>query len=270
MFLVWKNPKMSPKTGPKSQKNVSGPPQISEKKTCGKPKKWIQKIWPRFGGRVHEHVRSVLFFTVFFEGERQRPIKNRRFLPKKGPPPQVNLNLSWLMPSGWSRPLHLRCRRISAHLGLRSGHPLCCKSSNSNLLRFLQRSNSLRMFPSRSWGHSDVRAEINRSVSMCFVWGLTGSECHIMLLKFSEVLQVPYPFIPCYDTIKYITFDLQISSIILQYLVRTVGVTSPQPSAFIQFIALHCKLRASQVTMPPNSQHSYRWKWPMYCWFTYY
>ena len=30
----------------------------------------------------------------------------------KTPPPQVNLNLSWLMPSGWSRPLHLRCGRI--------------------------------------------------------------------------------------------------------------------------------------------------------------
>ena len=66
----------------------------------------------RFGGRSNEQVYSVLFFTVFCEGERHDLSKTGGFFQIKGPPPQVNLNLSWLMPSGWSRPLHLRCGRI--------------------------------------------------------------------------------------------------------------------------------------------------------------
>ena len=81
------------------------------------PKSWKTRgfftfSWPRLGGRGDEQVYSVLFFTMFFWRRASRPIKNRRVFPKKAPPPQVNLNLSWLMPSGWSRPLHLRCGRI--------------------------------------------------------------------------------------------------------------------------------------------------------------
>ena len=40
------------------------------------------------------------------------PYQKQEVFSKTSHPPQVNLNLSWLMPSGWSRPLHLRCGRI--------------------------------------------------------------------------------------------------------------------------------------------------------------
>ena len=114
---------MSPKTGPKSQKTASGPPHISDKKKhVANPKNESKKLkntrffltfsWPRFGGRGDEQVYSVLFFYSVFWRRASRPIKNSRFFRKKRPTPQVNLSLSWLMPSGWSRPLHLRCGRI--------------------------------------------------------------------------------------------------------------------------------------------------------------
>ena len=89
----------------------------TKKQKIANPKKWIQKVekhevfsfcWPRFGGRVHEQGRSVLFVAVFFEGERQDLLKTRYFFQIKGPP-QVSLNLSWVMSSGWLRPWHLQC-----------------------------------------------------------------------------------------------------------------------------------------------------------------
>jgi len=42
-------------------------------------------------GRVHEQVSSVLFFTVFFEGERHDLSKTGGFGRKMPPSPQVNL-----------------------------------------------------------------------------------------------------------------------------------------------------------------------------------
>ena len=111
---------MSPKTGPKSQKTASGPPHISDKKNTLQtqkmnPKSWKTRAfftfsWPRFGGRGDEQVYSVL-------GERHDLSKTGGFF-QKSHPLQVNLNLGCLMPSRWSRPLHLRCGRIS----IKSGH----------------------------------------------------------------------------------------------------------------------------------------------------
>ena len=133
-FWLEKNPKMSPKTGPKSQKKHfrATPHQRVEKKHVANPKNESKKLktrgfftffWPRFGGRVYEQVFSVLFFTVFCEGERHDLSKTGGFFKKK-PPPQVNLNLSWLMPSGWSRPLHLRCGRNFVELFHHGNRPL--------------------------------------------------------------------------------------------------------------------------------------------------
>ena len=75
--------------------------------TCGTAKKDVanQKIevkklkntffftfrLPILDGRVHEQVSSVLFFTVFFEGERHDLSKTGGFGRKNAPPPQVNL-----------------------------------------------------------------------------------------------------------------------------------------------------------------------------------
>ena len=42
---------------------------------------------PILDGRVHEQVSSVLFFTVFFEGERHDLSKTGGFGRKMGPPP---------------------------------------------------------------------------------------------------------------------------------------------------------------------------------------
>ena len=75
--------------------------------TCGTAKKDVanqklrSKSWktrgfftfslPILDGRVHEQVSSVLFFYSVFWRRASRPIKNRRFWPKNGAPPQVNL-----------------------------------------------------------------------------------------------------------------------------------------------------------------------------------
>ena len=124
MFLGWKKSENESKNGSKITKKRfrATPHQRVEKNTLQSqkmnPKSWKTRgfftfFWPRFGGRGNEQVYSVLFFTVFCEGERHDLSKTGGFFQIKGlPPPQVNLNLSWLMPSGWSRPLHLRCGRI--------------------------------------------------------------------------------------------------------------------------------------------------------------
>ena len=100
-FVRWKSYGHESKNGSKLRKNRS------QTTPCCKPQKYIQEVEkydvfatcfsPIFGGWGDERVYSVLFFR----------------LKKKAPP--VNLNLSWLMPSGWSRPLHLRCGRISGN-----------------------------------------------------------------------------------------------------------------------------------------------------------
>ena len=96
-FCYHKTTKISPKTGPKTQKSASGPGHLrNRKKRCCKPKKLKSKSWktrffftfrlPILDGRVHEQASSVLFFTVFFEGERHDLSKTGGF-GRKMPPP---------------------------------------------------------------------------------------------------------------------------------------------------------------------------------------
>ena len=96
-FCYHKTTKISPKTGPKTQKSASGPGHLrNRKKRSCKPKNWGQKVekhgvfftfrLPILDGRVHEQVSSVLFFTVFFEGERHDLSKTGGF-GRKMPPP---------------------------------------------------------------------------------------------------------------------------------------------------------------------------------------
>ena len=104
---------MSPKTGPKSQKTASGPPHISDKKKhVANPKNESKKL---------KNTRFFHFFLaeVWRAGRRTKcflkasvtTYQKQKVFSKKSPP-QVNLNLSWLVPSAWSRPLHLRCGRF--------------------------------------------------------------------------------------------------------------------------------------------------------------
>ena len=97
-FCYHKTTKISPKTGPKTQKSASGPGHLrNRKKRCCKPKNWSQTIektrvfftfrLPILDGRVHEQVSSVLFFTVFFEGERHDLSKTGGIGRKMPPPP---------------------------------------------------------------------------------------------------------------------------------------------------------------------------------------
>ena len=97
-FCYHKTTKISPKTGPKTQKSASGPGHLrNRKKRCCKPKNWGQKVekhgffftfrLPILDGLVHEQVSSVLFFIVFFEGERHDLSKTGGFGRKMGPPP---------------------------------------------------------------------------------------------------------------------------------------------------------------------------------------
>ena len=86
-FCYHKTTKISPKTCPKTQKLQKKMLQI---------KKLRSKSWktrglftfrlPILDGRVHEQVSSVLFFTVFFEGERHDLSKTGGF-GRKMPPP---------------------------------------------------------------------------------------------------------------------------------------------------------------------------------------
>ena len=96
-FCFHKTTKISPKTGPKTQKSSSGPGHLrNRKKTMLQTKKLRSKSWktrvfftfrlPILDGRVHEQVSSVLFFTVFFEGERHDLSKTGGF-GRKMPPP---------------------------------------------------------------------------------------------------------------------------------------------------------------------------------------
>ena len=117
MFLAWKKSEHESKNGSQITKKRfrATPHQRVEKNTLQSqkmnPKSWKTRgfftfFWPRFGGRGNEQVYSVLFvfYNVLWR-RASRPIKNRRFFPNKGPPPQVNLNLSWLMPSRMITPL---------------------------------------------------------------------------------------------------------------------------------------------------------------------
>ena len=109
-FCYHKTTKISPKTGPKLKNPPPGPA------TCGTAKKDVanQKIEVKklkntgfacrfLDGRVHEQVSSVLFFTVFFEGERHDLSKTGGFGRKMPPPPGKPVTFL-RVPSGRSRP----------------------------------------------------------------------------------------------------------------------------------------------------------------------
>ena len=98
MFLLSQNDENQFENGSKNSK-IRFPGQA----TCGTAKKDVanQKIevkslkntvfftfrLPILDGRVHEQVSSVLFFTVFFEGERHDLSKTGGFGRKMPPPP---------------------------------------------------------------------------------------------------------------------------------------------------------------------------------------
>ena len=96
-FCYHKTTKISPKTGPKTQKSAPGPA------TCGTAKKDVanQKIEVKklknteffhfsladFGrARSRTGVFRTVFYSVFWR-RASRPIKNKRFWPKNGTPP---------------------------------------------------------------------------------------------------------------------------------------------------------------------------------------
>ena len=102
---------MIPNNGSKiTKKRFRATPHQRVEKNTLHPKSWKTRGFFTFflAEAWRAGSRTSLFRTVFYSvlwRRASRPIKNRRFFPKN-PPPQVNLNLSWLMPSGWSRPLH--------------------------------------------------------------------------------------------------------------------------------------------------------------------
>ena len=88
-FCYHKTTKISPKTGPKTQKSASGPGHLrNRKKRCCKPKNWGQKVEKHgvfhfsladFGrARSRTGVFRTVFYSVFWR-RASRPIKNRRF-----------------------------------------------------------------------------------------------------------------------------------------------------------------------------------------------
>ena len=97
-FCYHKTTKISPKTGPKTQKSASGPGHLqNRKKRCCKPKNWGQKVEKHgcfslfacrfWTGAFTNRCLPYCFFTVFFEGERHDLSKTGGFGRKMGPPP---------------------------------------------------------------------------------------------------------------------------------------------------------------------------------------
>ena len=110
VFVPWeadttaKSENESKKRVQNHKKTLPGhPTSASRKKHVANPKNESKKLknprffhffLARFGGKSNEQVYSVLFFTVFYEGERHDLSKTGGFFQKMLPPPQVNLNLS--------------------------------------------------------------------------------------------------------------------------------------------------------------------------------
>ena len=99
-FCYHKTTKNQSENGSKNSKiRLRARPPAEPQKKMLQTKKLRSKSWktrgftfrlPILDGRVHEQVSSVLFFTVFFEGERHDLSKTGGFGPKNAPP-QVNL-----------------------------------------------------------------------------------------------------------------------------------------------------------------------------------
>ena len=102
MFLLSQNDENQSENGSKNAKiRLRARPPAEPQKKMLQTKKLRSKSWktrgfytfrlPILDGRVHEQVSSVLFFTVFFEGERHDLSKTGGFGRIMAPPPQVNL-----------------------------------------------------------------------------------------------------------------------------------------------------------------------------------
>ena len=98
MFLLSQNDENQSENGSKNSKIRlrARPPAEPQKKMLQtkklKSKSWKTRVFftfrlPILDGRVHEQVSSVLFFTVFFEGERHDLSKTGGFGRKMPPPP---------------------------------------------------------------------------------------------------------------------------------------------------------------------------------------
>ena len=97
MFLLSQNDENQSENGSKNSKiRLRARPSAEPQKKMLQTKKLRSKSWktrgfftfrlPILDGRVHEQVSSVLFFTVFFEGERHDLSKTGGFGRKMAPP----------------------------------------------------------------------------------------------------------------------------------------------------------------------------------------
>ena len=97
MFLLSQNDENQSENGSKNSIRLRARPPAEPQKKMLQTKKLRSKSWktrgfftfrlPILDGRVHEQVSSVLFFTVFFEGERHDLSKTGGFGRKMPPPP---------------------------------------------------------------------------------------------------------------------------------------------------------------------------------------
>ena len=98
MFLLSQNDENQSENGSKNSKiRLRARPPAEPQKKMLQTKKLRSKSWktrvfftfrlPILDGRIHEQVSSVLFFTMFFEGERHDLSKTGGFGRKMPPPP---------------------------------------------------------------------------------------------------------------------------------------------------------------------------------------
>ena len=112
MFLAWKKSENDSKQRVQNHKKTlpGHPTSASRKKHVASKKLKNPRFfhffsgWGLAGGFTNKSI-PYCFLQCFVKAS-VTTYQKQEILSKKTPPPQVNLNLSWLMPSGWSRPLH--------------------------------------------------------------------------------------------------------------------------------------------------------------------
>ena len=154
MFLLSQNDENQSENGSKNSKiRLRARPPAEPQKKMLQTKKLRSKSWktrvfftfrlPILDGRVHEQVSSVLFFTVFFEGERHDLSKTGGFGRKMPPPPGKPVTFYECHPED-----HAPAPSVRADF-LQSNARLIASSPQDQVLDFLE-------YPSESWDNGIV------------------------------------------------------------------------------------------------------------------
>ena len=176
MFLLSQNDENQSENGSKNSKiRLRARPPAEPQKKMLQTKKLRSKSWktrvfftfrlPILDGRVHEQVSSVLFFTVFFEGERHDLSKTGGF--GRDPPPGKPVTFYECHPED-----HAPAPSVRADF-------YCCTVAHFFNLFFMCRDS----------GMSKIASNVVRT------WAATAAVCRWDAAQFMKSLSIVYPFI---------------------------------------------------------------------------